>query len=106
MARISSSGRDCKRVRGDGHAHLATCRIGGLSIEASQYTFPDANFCFRRPRGNLVKLICWDSQGFCLFAMRLEKGRFTGPVMKQSAVMLAPAQLSISWEGRNHDFLD
>ena len=50
-------------------------------------------------RGDLVKILYWDGQGFCLFAKRLEKGRFTWPVTKEGAVSLSPAQLSMLLEG-------
>ncbi len=30
-------------------------------------------FVFRGKRGDLVKVLYWDGQGFCLFAKRLEK---------------------------------
>ena len=33
-------------------------------------------FVFRGRRGDIVKLLWWDGQGMCLFAKRLEKGRF------------------------------
>ena len=46
-----------------------------------------------------VKLIWWDGQGFCLFAKRLEKGRFVWPVTKDGSVTLTPAQLSMLLEG-------
>lgn len=36
-------------------------------------------FVFFNRRGNYVKLIFWDRTGFCLFAKRLENGRFTLP---------------------------
>ena len=36
-------------------------------------------FVFRGKRGDLLKILAWDGQGFCLFAKRLEKGRFTWP---------------------------
>ena len=54
---------------------------------------------FRGRRGDLVKILYWDGQGFCLFAKRLEKGRFTWPVTKQGSVTLTPAQLSMLLEG-------
>ena len=49
--------------------------------------------------GDLVKVLYWDGQGFCLFAKRLERGRFTWPVTKVGAVTLTPAQLSMLLEG-------
>jgi hypothetical protein len=33
-------------------------------------------FCFRGRRRDLVKLLWWDGNGLCLFAKRLERGRF------------------------------
>jgi transposase len=56
-------------------------------------------FAFRGRRGDLVKILYWDGQGFCLFAKRLEKGRFTWPVTREGAVTLTPAQLSMLLEG-------
>jgi len=35
-------------------------------------------FVFRGRGGDLVKIIWWDGQGACLFAKRLERGRFAG----------------------------
>ena len=48
---------------------------------------------------DLVKVLYWDGQGFCLFAKRLEKGRFVWPVTKDGSVTLTPAQLSMLLEG-------
>ena len=56
-------------------------------------------FAFRGRRGNLIKIFYWDGQGFCLFAKRLEKGRFTWPATKEGAVTLTPAQMSMLLEG-------
>lgn len=56
-------------------------------------------FVFRGKRGDLVKILYWDGQGFCLFAKRLEKGRFVWPITKDGAVTLTPAQLSMLLEG-------
>ena len=33
-------------------------------------------FIFRGRRGDLIKLLWWDGDGCCLFAKRLERGRF------------------------------
>ena len=56
-------------------------------------------FVFRGKRGDLVKVLYWDGQGFCLFAKRLEKGRFVWPITKEGSVTLTPAQLSMLLEG-------
>ena len=61
--------------------------------------FSGAIFAYRGRRGDLVKILYWDGQGFCLFAKRLEKGRFTWPVTSQGSVTLTPAQLSMLLEG-------
>src|ERR1041385_6684524 len=36
-------------------------------------------FVFINRRGNYLKLVVWDRTGFCLFAKRLERGRFRLP---------------------------
>lgn len=36
-------------------------------------------FVFINRRGTLMKMIYWDRTGFCLFAKRLERGRFRLP---------------------------
>ena len=49
--------------------------------------------------GDLVKVLSWDGQGLCLFAKRLEKGRFVWPQARDGAVSLTAAQLSMLLEG-------
>ena len=49
--------------------------------------------------GDLIKVLWWDGQGLCLFAKRLEKGRFVWPQAKDGAVCLTPARLSMLLEG-------
>jgi transposase len=75
----------------------------GLAVLAQQVLkqdpFTGAIFCFRGRRGGLVKMLFWDGQGFCLFAKRLDNGRFVWPVTKEGAVTLTPAQLSMLLEG-------
>ena len=50
-------------------------------------------------RGDLLKALYWDTQGLCLFAKRLEKGRFVWPSPADGVVRLTPAQLSMLLEG-------
>jgi len=56
-------------------------------------------FCFRGKRGDLIKLIWHDGQGACLFAKRLERGRFIWPSVAGEAVTISPAQLSYLLSG-------
>ena len=56
-------------------------------------------FCFRGRRGDLIKLLWWDGDGLCLFAKRLERGRFVWPRAEQGVAVLTPAQLSMLLEG-------
>ena len=54
---------------------------------------------FRGRRGDLVKILVWDGQGFCLFAKRLERGRFVWPSPTAEQVRLSPAELAMLIEG-------
>jgi len=46
-----------------------------------------------------VKVLWWDGTGLCLFAKRLERGRFVWPQAQSGAVSLSAAQLSMLLEG-------
>src|SRR5499433_3616887 len=55
-------------------------------------------FVFRGRRGGLIKVLWHDGQGMCLFAKRLERGRFVWPstALREAAertVTITPAQL-------------
>lgn len=76
----------------DGLAAVIQERIGGEP-------FGGHVFVFRGKRGDLVKLLWWDGDGLCLFAKRLEKGRFIWPQAEGGAVHLTTAQLSMLLEG-------
>ena len=52
-------------------------------------------FVFRGRRGDIVKLLWWDGDGLCLFAKRLERGRFIWPQATEGTVCLTRAQLSM-----------
>jgi transposase len=56
-------------------------------------------FVFRGRRGDRVKILWCDGDGLCLFAKRLERGRFVWPRATDGAVHLTPAQLSMLLEG-------
>ena len=56
-------------------------------------------FVFRGRRGDIVKLLWWDGDGLCLFAKRLERGRFIWPKAESGTVSLSRAQLSMLLEG-------
>ena len=56
-------------------------------------------FVFRGKRGDLIKVLWADGDGLCLFATRLEKGRFVWPQATSGTVHLTPAQLSMLLEG-------
>lgn len=61
--------------------------------------FSGAVFVFRAKRADRVKLIYWDGTGLCLFAKRLEDGRFRWPKIEDGAIRLTPAQLGALIEG-------
>jgi transposase len=56
-------------------------------------------FIFRGRRGDLLKALYWSDGGLCLFAKRLEKGRFAWPRADTGVVALTTAQLSLLLEG-------
>ena len=56
-------------------------------------------FVFRGRRGDLIKVLWWDGDGLCLFAKRLERGRFVWPQAEAGSIHLTRAQLSMLLEG-------
>jgi transposase len=56
-------------------------------------------YIFRGSRGDLIKVLWFDGDGLCLFAKRLERGRFIWPQATNGTVSLTPAQLSMLLEG-------
>jgi len=86
-------------------AGLTDMRRGFDGLDASvqsaltQDPFSGHVFVFRGRRGDIVKLLWWDGQGMCLFAKRLEKGRFIWPLANSGSISLTPAQLSMLFEG-------
>jgi transposase len=56
-------------------------------------------FVFRGRRGDTIKILWFDGDGLCLFAKRLERGRFIWPQASEGSVCLTQAQLSMLMEG-------
>lgn len=56
-------------------------------------------FVFRGRQGHLVKVLYWDGQGYCLFAKRLETGRFVWSISREGTATLTPTQLAMLLEG-------
>lgn len=56
-------------------------------------------FVFRGRRGDLIKVLWWSGDGLCLFAKRLERGRFVWPQTSVGEAHLSAAQLSMLLEG-------
>jgi len=71
----------------------------GLAAKAQQIIgvdpFSGHLFLFRGKRGDYLKALYWDGTGLCLFAKRLEKGRFVWPPIIDGAITLTPAQLAL-----------
>lgn len=76
----------------DGLASLVQTRL-------TEDPFSGQMFVFRGRRGDRVKILWWDGDGLCLFAKRLESGRFVWPQAASGTVHLTPAQLSMLLEG-------
>jgi transposase len=74
----------------------------GLAVMVQETLAQDPHsgaFAFRGKRGDLIKLLWWDGQGLCLFAKRLEKGRFVWPIAATGTVSMTAAQLAMLLEG-------
>ena len=56
-------------------------------------------FLFRGRSGSYLKALYWDGSGLCLFAKRLECGRFVWPPLIDGYQVLTPGQLATLIEG-------
>ena len=56
-------------------------------------------FIFRPRRADRVKILVYDGTGLCLYAKRLEAGRFYWPSPAEGVVRLSAAQLATLLEG-------
>ena len=86
-------------------AGMTDLRRGFVGLSAMVQTAVKENpfsgqvFVFRGRRGDLIKVLWFDGDGLCLFAKRLERGRFVWPKADTGTVSLTRAQLSMLLEG-------
>jgi transposase len=77
--------------------------IAGLAIIAQDVLrrkpASGAAFVFRGRRGDRIKVLYRDGQGFCLYYKVLEHGRFPWPTATEGVARLTSAQLAMLWEG-------
>jgi transposase len=62
----------------------------------SSSDFPESNkgMHYETRCADRVKLVYWDGTGVCLFAKRLEDGKFRWPNLQDGVIRLSAAQLS------------
>ena len=77
--------------------------INGLSIMVEQHLsrdpFSGDLFVFCNRRRNMVKILYWDKNGFCLWQKRLEKQKFPWPGTSEEAREISFEQLSMLLAG-------
>jgi len=56
-------------------------------------------FVFRGKRGDRIKVLFWDTDGYVVWYKRLEKGTFRFPQDSSSAKEISPAELGMLLEG-------
>jgi transposase len=70
-----------------------------VQTQLAEDPFSGQLFVFRGRGGDRVKILWWSGDGLCLFAKRLERGRFVWPQATHGTVALSAAQLSMLLEG-------
>jgi transposase len=72
---------------------------GLVQTQLAEDPFSGQLFVFRGRHGDRIKILWWDGDGLCLFAKRLERGRFVWSQATCGTVCLSSAQLSMLLEG-------
>ena len=70
-----------------------------IQVHLSEDPFSGQLYVFRGRRGDRIKILWWSGDGLCLFAKRLERGKFIWPQASSGTVSLTGAQLSMLLEG-------
>jgi transposase len=74
-----------------------------VQTQLAEDPFSGQLFVFRGKAGDRVKILWWSGDGLCLFAKRLERGRFVWPQATHGTVSLSAAHLSMLLEGMQID---
>ena len=71
--------------------------INGLSILVEQVLeqnpFAGDLFVFCNRRRNMIKILYWDHNGFCVWHKRLEEHRFTWPRTREEVITIGAKEL-------------
>ena len=77
--------------------------INGLLIMVEQHLsrnpFSGDLFVFCNRRRNMIKVLYWDKNGFCLWHKRLEEHKFQWPESAEEVVMIGPRELEWLLDG-------
>ena len=80
--------------------------INGLSIMVEQHLsknpFSGDLFVFCNHKRNMIKILYWDKNGFCLWQKRLEKHQFKWPKSVKEVVMIGPRELEWLLDGLDY----
>ena len=70
-----------------------------VQTQLSEDPYSGQLFVFRGRAGDRVKTLWWSGDGLCLFAKRLERGKFVWPQATSGIVSLTGARLCMLLEG-------
>lgn len=77
--------------------------IDALSLLVQEVLKKDAFsghlFVFCNKRGDKIKILYWDRNGFCLWYKRLERGVFRLPKVQTKVFTITPSELNLLLEG-------
>ena len=72
---------------------------GMVQTALKENPFSGQVFIFRGRRGDLIKVLWWDGDGLCLFAKRLERGKYKWPARDSVSIELTEHELHLLLDG-------